>query len=610
MLLVSVSLLALQSLRLVGAEPAVSLFEQKIEEAQQQIDAKKYKEALLALQRMEVSASKPYLSRIRSRESDIFLACNLPERAAQVVLAYVVTRPDEIQADFNDAYMSVARALAAAQRLTESLAHLGILMEHGPTTTRVFAAITWAEISYDAGRPDDGDAALTFAEHYVRSLPYQDDTTKQLLAEMQNARQKLSTRRDELVLGPEYLAFRAADRARKQGESGEVYATLFKKVIDQYPTSLYVEPSLVGLAMGSLTARRNNNKWPAISTVASTTGRLGPSLYYGEYLFALGNYQFEYLLDLPAAEKSFAEVSKWVAVSRDRDVQEMTQRFAELPERVRSAATPAPAKQSQNALGQMVAARLEPGQLINQVTCPWYLDDLDQNAMEHRAILLFCLGRSEEGKAIIARLIEAMATTNVPGIAENIQHLMAIQWGLDHGYFYAFPEELANFPARVRPLVILADYYLVCERYGKARTLYQRILAGDFGPVVASAGEACRLSLATCDFWLNGEKSGYKHYAQVFEEAKGDRVRLSAAIAMGNLCGHLSDPDAIKTSQRNLEKIVKTVPESELAMQARIILARLYLDTKQLAQAKAVLRSIAEKFSGHHELATIMLKDL
>ena len=62
-----------------------------------------------------------------------------------------------------------------------------------------------------------------------------------------------------------------------------------------------------------------------------------------------------------------------------------------------------------------------------------------------------------------------------------------LKWGIDHGFLYAFPNELKAYDPRQRLAVLLADFYYVNQKFDEAAEMSQRLSQNEFGHLGAEA---------------------------------------------------------------------------------------------------------------------------
>ena len=98
-----------------------------------------------------------------------------------------------------------------------------------------------------------------------------------------------------------------------------------------------------------------------------------------------------------------------------------------------------------------------------------------------RGFICLVEGKSEEAvdqfrKAI--RLDELVKEQNKEAVSNSFTRLM---WGANHGYLFAYPQELKLYNKKQKLAAMLGDYYYVSSQFEKSQKIYQRLLDGKYG---------------------------------------------------------------------------------------------------------------------------------
>jgi hypothetical protein len=241
---------------------------------------------------------------------------------------------------------------------------------------------------------------------------------------------------------------------------------------------------------------------------------------------------------------------------------------------------------------------IEPGELVNRKTCPWYLDDLEEQCAKFRGFLSFAAG---DGKAAMEqwnRIPKLDSTNSDAGtLATNPNDYQRLKFGAEHGYLVAYPQELDLYDPQQKFVVQLGDFYYVTQQFDKSVELCQRMLKGD--RIIG------RLSSAQQDYprYVVGMNLAYRHSVDagltslfdVLERRDGTLTEYRAALAIGQMARGSSSVETIKRGWALLEETAASPENNEFVHTARVQLARdymIYFDRKN--DAIRLLRSVPQ----------------
>jgi len=237
---------------------------------------------------------------------------------------------------------------------------------------------------------------------------------------------------------------------------------IYLEIIQKWPESVYAEASRLYAAQCLVAL----GKIPEAKQKLAAFRASDPyGLYRGEAVLEMGRIALEYDLAPQAARGCFLLLETWLKEVQDKtplNIEKLAVR--EAAEKV----TTPPAKEKYTDFwGNVKKNAIQPGQLVNRKTCPWYLDDLKEQMAMYLGFLAFVEGKKDEALAWYAKILECDPMTRRMDTSGTANDYSRLKWGAEHGYLYAYPQELALFKdPRHRLGVLLCDFYYVTERWG------------------------------------------------------------------------------------------------------------------------------------------------
>jgi hypothetical protein len=357
---------------------------------------------------------------------------------------------------------------------------------------RVLAAEAAGDCLLEAHQPATALQAYDFAEKVGRHEEYLRENPRAALALKRIAAAKAKARRlaDIDKFGEDFLQYREAEKLRRQDKDCAKALPIYQEMVKRFPGTVFAEAAELyqSYCLAALDKVDEAEKGAAAFYQKNKFG-----LYRGEALLLLGRLAVERRLDPNAGEKWFAEMEKWLGEVEAHD--------ATLPNfLIKDAAKPLtepPASERRTDFwGNINPSQIEPGQLVNRRTCPWYLDDLREQCAIWQGFLLFYAGRHKEALKkweLILKYDSQAAQMQAQGIPNNYSRLKG---AADDGYMLAYPQEMQNFQGPQRLAVLVGDLYYGTEKFEWAQQTYQRLLKSGYGKLSPDARDYAQLGYA------------------------------------------------------------------------------------------------------------------
>ncbi|HUT09139.1 MAG TPA: hypothetical protein VMY42_01460, partial [Thermoguttaceae bacterium] len=264
--------------------------------------------------------------------------------------------------------------------------------------------------------------------------------------------------------------------------------------------------------------------------------------------------------------------------------------------------------------GNVKKSAVQPGQLVNRKTCPWYLDDLKEQMAMYLGFLAFVEGKKDEALAWYKKILECDPATRRLDTAGEWNDYSRLKWGAEHGYLYAFPQELALFKdPRHRLGVLLCDFYYVTERWDKARNLARNLLDGKYGPVSPAPREYVQYIYAAGVFRTQGREKAVPEYLKVVGPASRGNFRSftqqRAAYAAANLARGSADEKTRQLASELLVRLIRSPQQTSETYKARIVLAQDLIREKHVAEGLQLLRTFPKDAGDYKALADYYLAE-
>ncbi len=324
----------------------------------------------------------------------------------------------------------------------------------------------------------------------------------------------------------------------------------------------------------------------------------------GEALLILGQYSLECRVDLEKSQDYFHRLDSWITQARkkgfDRSVPPLF--FNTTPPRPTQKKADSNEVQTVSLSGRIVASRprYSAEKLVECYSSKSYLDSTELDCAKLRGFLFFATGQKDEALAQYTRIMKLDAEARKVEAEGDWSDYTRLKWGLDHGYLFAYPEELARYDEQQRLAVLLADFYYVNRRFDDAAALAQRLSKAEFGLLRGEAAGYPQYLYATCIYWTRGRSEAYREYMKVlgsgtsFNVKKLSITKERAAYAAGHISLDMPDGPMRKQGKEMLRRLAFSGNTTHYAYQARIAYAGALINEGKRKEGMRLLETFPE----------------
>ncbi len=407
---------------------------------------------------------------------------------------------------------------------------------------------------------------------------------------------------DRLALGEDFLLYRRAESLRRSGRGFKKALELYRVVIKKHPANIYAEASrlyaplcLVGLkkldgAQRDLWAFYQKDK---------------NGLYRGEALLELGRIELEHRVRPLEARKYFGLLNKWFERAR-KEVPDNKMRIKPAARRLTA---PPKAEKKADHWGNINKQRIRPGQLVNRRTCGWYLDDLEEQCAGFRGFIYFVEGKKEQALKCYEKILKYDRQTKRMQKAGVWNDYARLKWGAEHGYLYAYPEDLRLYRGRQRFVILLADFYYCTERFDKARDLAERLLANEFGNLRTEQKIYPHVLIGSALYRTKGRKAAFLAFEKGLKAKRICFSRDRLALIAVSVSARVRDIDVHLRGHECLKKLAFSGRRNRFVYEAMIEFGLRMFYVGRDAEGKKMLLSLPRQSGGYRELAKFYLKE-
>ena len=239
--------------------------------------------------------------------------------------------------------------------------------------------------------------------------------------------------------------------------------------------------------------------------------------YRGEAYLLKGHILLEEFLDVPKATECFEHVILWIEEAQRHD--EELDRFTVKPEAV-SVTRPPPSEYTRNDFGFLEKDQLQPNQLFNRKSCPWYLTWLKKEAVFGAGFHFVVEKKSLEGAKFFLQLVDLdeevhlHEENSVPSIVSRLTA------SSESGIVRSSREEMRGLEGKKRLACLLGDYYYSCLLHDRSKRIFRNVLDGKYGkPNLCEMAYAVG-GLGDCEFFTGNYAEAAKHFAGFRNEFK------------------------------------------------------------------------------------------
>jgi tetratricopeptide (TPR) repeat protein len=600
-----------------------------IDDLHKKIWTGEHRKALGPVMQLRSALGQPRVGDIEGMVAEICRLDKQYTRAWKYVQAWSTKRG---QYDWNDfaAHLQAGELLRVRGQLDDALVLLDWLTAReskrandsgNASVDVVFAAEATGRVLFALKRYKDALAAYQFAGQYARSQlkDYtRDPPLKQLLARI-NANTKKTQRVIDIErYGEAFVLFRDAERLRLQKDDHGKALPIYRKIIQRWPDSPFADAAGLYEALCLVQMRRYGQAEAKLRAFCEAKPQ---GMWRGEALLELGRIALERRVDPDRAEERFAELDKWIAAVRKDD---KPWNYAQLIPGIKAAAgqlvRPPQQEKMRDRWGNVKFTKMQPGELVNRKTAPWYLDNLEEQCAKFRGFLAFARpgeGNNEAAIAHYKRIPKLDPTiTGLGTLATNPNDYHRLMFGPQHGYLVAYPQELKLYKGRQRFAVLLGDFYYITQQFGKATEICDRLLAGEFGRLTGKQQDYVHYLLGSVLYrgkWQaggNSAKLAIKQWEKVLERQDGTWTEYRSAYVIGNIALMTSNKSLHQRGEAMLASLARSGERNEYTHKAKFALAASWLQSGRTEEALAVLGTLQPQDGPYHQLAQYMIDEI
>ncbi|MGB2801789.1 MAG: hypothetical protein WBD52_05675, partial [Phycisphaerae bacterium] len=510
------------------------------------------------------------LPRVDALVARVALDAKAPDKALDFVRPYVEPR-DAYNPDHADCYLVTGDALLALGKPYDALVIFDWMAGKAGGVALVRAAEGCGKALLARKEFAKAVECFRFALDYARQFAYDQEALIRRLEGLLRQAERLA---EMDLYGEDFVRYRDAERLRRAEGKHAAASEIYLEIIQKWPESIYAEASRLYAAQCLVALGKIEE---AKRELAAFRASDPYGLYRGEAVLEMGRIALEYDLAPQAARGCFLLLGTWLQEVQDKtplNIEKLAVR--EAAEKV----TTPPAKEKYTDFwGNVKKNAIQPGQLVNRKTCPWYLDDLKEQMAMYLGFLAFVEGKKDEALAWYKRILECDPATRRMDTAGEWNDYSRLKWGAEHGYLYAYPNDLRLYDKNPRQklAVLLFDFYYVTDRSDKAEQMAKRLLAGDFGRLAPPLREYPQYAYATALYDTKGNDAAFREYMKILPAAGGRLAtwtQFRAALAAANVGRGCSDPTIRQASRGLYVRLIRSNQQNEFTDKARIELAR------------------------------------
>ena len=338
-------------------------------------------------------------------------------------------------------------------------------------------------------------------------------------------------------------------------------------------------------------------------------------LYRGEALLNLGQLALNNGMNMKLADEWFAKLHAWLIAVQVKKI-DWSKRLPPVKTNAVPLTTPPQLPYQQpNFWGTIKPAAIKPGQLVNRVTCPWYLDHLAESCAEYRGFIAFVRGKNKSAAKYYKQILALDPKAARAQSSHQPNAYWRLMFGVKHGYLMAYPGDLNLYTGRLRNLVLLTDFYYVTQRYTDGEALCREMLAGQFGgprPLQTDYIHyifGCRLYR---DGWKGGNFAGRSaaldQWGKVLQANHKTVTMFRAGVAFYNMARHSPDLKIRMEADHIIEQMVASTARNRYVYTARINWAQHLVNQGHRAEGFAILRDIPKCAGPFYNIAQFDLR--
>ncbi|MFA7235254.1 MAG: hypothetical protein WC058_00195, partial [Phycisphaeraceae bacterium] len=260
---------------------------------------------------------------------------------------------------------------------------------------------------------------------------------------------------------------------------------------------------------------------------------------------------------------------------------------------------------------------IEPGELVNRKTCPWYMDDLEEQCAKFRGFLAFASGDGKGATEQWNRIPKLDATnTDAGDLRTNPNDYHRLMFGVEHGYLVAYPQDLALYEGRQKFAVLLGDFYYITQQFDKAVEICGRLLKADKGMGRLNSAQQdyvhylCGASLYRGK-WKAGNDSvslAIREWDKILEHRDKTWSESRVAYEIGHLSRYSTNPQLRQHGEDLLLSLARSKDRNEFAYKAKFALALSWRRTGRTQESLAILKTLGPGDGDYYALAKYLIE--
>jgi tetratricopeptide (TPR) repeat protein len=545
---------------------------------------------------------EPRDPRIETLLAKVALAENAPDKAIEFVAPYAGMK--DFDNNLSEAYLTAGNAYLAAGRNRDALTIFDWMASKAGGVPLILAAEGCGKALIALKDHAKAVEALDFAVRYAKTKLYdQVDLIKRIEALLAKARRLA----DIDLYGADFVLYRDGETLRREKGQFAKAREAYLEVIRNYPDGVYADASHLYAAECLVAIEKIPDAQKELMALRAADPY---GLYAGEALLELGRIALVHHLQPQAAKGCFLLLDTWLREAREKPPLHLDKLVVK--ETAAKVTTPPAQEKYVDFWGNVKKNKIKPGQLVNRRTCPWYHDDLAEQCAMYLGFIAFTEGKKDEALAWYAKILDCDPMTRRMDTSGEWNDYSRLKWGAEHGYLYAYPDELKVYAdPRQRLAVLLIDFYYVTQRWDMARNMAQRMLDGKAGPLTVAGRAYPQFALAAATFWSDGRAKAVPEYMKVLQGrfAGGWKTvtEYRAAYCAANLARDVADPKTQTQARNLLAALVRSPDQNEYTYKARITLAQDLVKEGHLAEGVELLKTFPDQSGPYKDLANYYL---
>lgn len=399
------------------------------------------------------------------------------------------------------------------------------------------------------------------------------------------------------LYGPDYFKLVAADKLRLGGDFPKAYEA-YAALVKESPDSPYSEAARYYIPVCMFEAGGVKQAEKTFQDFYESNP-YGP--YRGEALLQMGRIALQEHLDPKLATQRFDLLQAWL-----KEVRKPERKLPYPP--VFSAAVkitkPGASKYTKDFWGNIKLVPIAPGQLFDRSTCSWYLDDLECRAAKYFVFIAMVNHQKEQAQVALNRLLNLDPTMKAMNAAGEWTDFKRLQFGIDHGYLVAYPQELRLYNDKQRFVIKLGDFYYVTQQFKQARRHFQNMLDGKYGALSSAQRDYAYYAIGgTLLRQHSSTRQVIAEYEEVLREHDSTWTEYRAAYSIANLSRYVASGDIRQRGDSLLLSLAKSPVSNEFTIKSRIMVSGEYAKNNNMLQAIRWLQMVHASDSGCYQLA-------